>query len=77
VLVGTDEVVILGSDFSTLQKVVFNGVELKLTQQADHKAVWLDGLKAAGVTSTAKTQPLEFNFKDSQVVVNLTVVASK
>jgi hypothetical protein len=77
ILVGTDEIVVLGSDFSALQKVVFNGIELKVTRQADNKAVWLAGLKAAGVTAVAKTQPLEFDFKDIKLVLSLTVVAGK
>jgi hypothetical protein len=49
-----------------------------MSLQSDNKAVWLSGLKAAGVTATAKSQPLVFRFKDKkELVVTLSVVAAK
>jgi hypothetical protein len=77
VLVGTDEVIFQGDGLTDLQKVVFNGIELKLTKQKDGKVVWIKGLKAAGVTTEAKTQSLDFYLKAGKTVVKIDVLASK
>ncbi|MBB5056420.1 hypothetical protein HDF16_001105 [Granulicella aggregans] len=75
VLVGDDEVVFQGDGLSGLQKVLFNGAELKLRKQSDGKMIWIQGLKAAGVTAEAKTQSLDFGFKAGKTTVKLTVSA--
>jgi hypothetical protein len=76
VLIGVDELVVLGTGLNDLQRVLFNSVELKLTRQADGKVIWLGGLKAAGATGTAGTQPLVFDFKAGKQVISLSVVAN-
>jgi hypothetical protein len=75
VVVGDDEVVFQGDGLSGLQKVLFNGAELKLRKQSDGKMIWIQGLKAAGVTAEAKTQSLDFVFKAGKTTVSLTVSA--
>lgn len=73
ITVGMDEAIFQGDGLAALQKVVFNGIELKLKKQADGKTVWVKGLKAAGVTVEAKAQTLEFVFKSGKtmIVVNI------
>ena len=39
--------------------------------------MWVKGLKAAGVTTEAKTQALEFYLKSGKTIVNITVVPNK
>lgn len=73
VVVGDDEVVFQGDGLSGLQKVLFNGAELKLRKQADGKMIWLKGLRAAGVTAEAKKQSLDFVFKAGKTTVSLTI----
>lgn len=77
IVVGADEVIFQGTGLAGLEKVVFNGIELKLKKQADGKSVWVKGLKAAGVTTEAKTQALEFYLKAGKTIVNITVVPNK
>ncbi len=77
VVTGADEVIFLGEGLADLQKVVFNGIELKLRKQADGKRVWVKGLKAAGVTAEPKAQTLDFYFKSGRTPVTLTVSAPK
>jgi hypothetical protein len=77
VTVGMDEVVFQGDGLDALQKVVFNGIELKLRKQADGKTVWVKGLKAAGVTAEAKPQTLDFVFKSGKTAVVLNVSPPK
>ena len=77
VVVGADEVIFQGDDLAGLQKVVFNGIELKIRKQADGKSVWVKGLKAAGVTAEPKPQTLEFFFKSGKTAVTLNVSARK
>jgi hypothetical protein len=75
VTVGSNEAAFKGADFSTLQKVVFNDVELPLRKQQDGKIIWLGGLKAAGVTAEAKKQTIDFYFKAGKQSVTVDVVA--
>lgn len=75
VTVGSSEAAFKGSDFSTLQKVVFNSVELPLRKQTDGKVIWLSGLKAAGVTAEVKKQTLDFYFKSGKQSIPIDVVA--
>ena len=75
VTVGTDEAAFKGEGLNALQKVVFNGIELKLRKQADGKVIWLKGLKAAGVTGEAKQQSLDFYFKTGKQAISVDVVA--
>jgi hypothetical protein len=77
VTVDADEVIFQGTGLADLQKVVFNGIELKLTKQGDGKVVWVKGLRAAGVTAEAKTQSLDFYMKAGKIAVSITVLASK
>ena len=77
IVVGTDEVVFQGNGLSGVEKVVFNGIELKLRKAKDGKTVWVKGLRAAGVTTEAKSQALEFYLKSGKTVVNITVIPSK
>jgi hypothetical protein len=46
-----------------------------LRKQSDGKMIWIQGLKAAGVTAEAKTQSLDFVFKAGKTTVSLTVSA--
>ena len=73
VTVGDDTIVFQGEGLTDLQKVVFNGAELKLRKQSDGKMVWLSGLRASGVTADAKAQALEFDFKSAKVTYSLSV----
>jgi hypothetical protein len=75
VVVGDDEVIFQGDSLSDLQKVLFNGAELKLRKQSDGKMIWISGLRASGVTAEAKTQALDFDFKSGKTTVNLPVSA--
>jgi hypothetical protein len=75
VVIGDDEVIFQGDGLTELQKVLFNGAELKLRKQSDGKMIWISGLKASGVTAEAKTQSLEFDFKSGKVTVSLPVAA--
>jgi hypothetical protein len=77
VVVGADEVIFQGEGFGDLQKVVFDGIELKLRKQADGKRLWVKGLRAAGVTAEPKMQTLDFYFKSGKTPVTLTVSAPK
>ena len=77
VVVGTDEVIFQGEGLADLQKVVFNGIELKLRKQADGKHVWVKGLRASGATAESKAQTLDFYFKSGKTPVTLTVSAPK
>ena len=77
VTVGADEVIFQGDGLADLQKVVFNGSELKLRKQADGKRVWVKGLKAAGVTAEAKAQTLDFYLKSGKTPVTINVSAPK
>jgi len=77
VVVGTDEVIFQGEGLADLQKVVFNGIELKLRKQPDGKRAWVKGLKAAGVTAEPKVQTLDFYFKSGKTPITLTVSAAK
>jgi hypothetical protein len=77
IVVGTDEVVFQGNGLSGVEKVVFNGIELKLRKAKDGKTVWVKGLRAAGVTTEAKSQALEFYLKSGKTVVNISVIPSK
>jgi hypothetical protein len=74
VVVGADAVIFQGDGLAGLQKVVFNGIELKLKKQEDGKNVWVEGLKAAGVTAEPKAQTLEFFFANpgkTAVTINI------
>jgi hypothetical protein len=75
ITVGSNEVAFKGADFSTLQKVMFNDVELPLRKQTDGKVIWLSGLKPAGVTAAVKKQTLDFYFKAGKQSVSIDVVA--
>jgi hypothetical protein len=75
VTVGSDEAAFKGEGLTGLQKVVFNGIELKLRKQADGKVIWLKGLKAAGVTAEAKQQSLDFYFKSGKQAISVDIVA--
>jgi hypothetical protein len=75
ITVGTDEVAFKGDGLDTLQKVMFNGIELKLRKQSDGKVIWLKGLKAAGVTAEAKQQSLDFYFKAGKQAISVDIVA--
>jgi hypothetical protein len=75
IALNTDEIVLTGTGLGDLQQVESAGINLKLTTQADGKAVWISGLKAAGVTTTAGTHPLQLHYKAKQEVLSLTVVA--
>lgn len=76
VTVASDEAVFKGQGLNDVQKVVFNGIELKLRKQADGKAICLKGLKAAGVTAEAKQQSLDFYFNSGKQNVSFAVVAT-
>ena len=73
VVVGDDEVIFQGDGLTDLQKVLFNGAELKLRKQSDGKMIWISGLRASGVTTEAKTQSLEFDFKSGKTNFSLPV----
>lgn len=77
VVVGMDDVIFQGEGLADLQKVVFNGIELKLRKQPDGKRVWVKGLKAAGVTAEPKMQTLDFYLKSGKTPVAITVSAAK
>ncbi len=77
VVVGMDEVIFQGDGLGALQKVVFNGIELKLRKQADGKTVWVKGLKASGATAEAKPQTLDFVLKSGKTAVVLNVSPPK
>lgn len=74
---GADEVVFQGEGLTGVQKVVFNGADLKLRKQADGKRIWVKGLKAAGVTAEPKAQTLDFYFKSGKTPVTVNVSAPK
>ena len=73
VTIGDDETVFQGAGPGDLQKVLFNGAELKLRKQSDGKMVWLSGLRASGTTVEAKLQTLEFHFKSGQINYSLSI----
>jgi hypothetical protein len=75
VTVGDDEVIFQGEGLGDLQEVAFNGAELKLRKQSDGKMIWIKGLRAAGVTTAAKSVSLDFTFKAGKTTVSLTVSA--
>lgn len=76
VSVGDDEVIFQGDGMADLIKVVFNGIELKLTKQ-EGKMVRVSGLKAAGATEEPKSQTLEFFFKSGKTPVKVEVSIPK
>lgn len=67
-VVGADEVTVLGDNLDKLKKVRFNDTELRFTLSKDKKSVTLLGLIAARVTAAPQEQELEFEFEDGKKV---------
>jgi hypothetical protein len=76
VVVNTDQVILQGSGLSSLDQVLFEGKRIPF-DKVDAQTVRLKGLRGAGVTSSATTQPLELTFKGSKATVKVEIVTAK
>jgi len=77
VLKDDDTAVVTGTGLADLQKVEFKGAEINFTKAKDAKSVTLLNLRAAGVTTTATVQSLDFYFKAKPTSVKVDVFTQK
>jgi hypothetical protein len=76
VTVNTDQVLLQGAGLGSLDQVWFKGKRI-FFDPVDAQTVRLKGLRAAGVTATATTQPIQLAFKGSKATVKLEIVTAK